>query len=302
MNSNKKYINSSGNEVIVPSELVPEFEKVRAEIGDDEFFEKISYRFGNPVIAFARSLVINLPGDCYANCWYCIDASLRRSTISESEFLEVVDKTIKEFPEIVEVAITGGTLGKDNFLKLIKMLKSAYPDARLTWNTNGPNIDGSYKEAVDQIDYVNLHRNAIDEDENFEIFRSTAPIISIEDAKELFGDKLFLRVTIDKSFNLDEWAALGVPLYLNQLLPSRGKNKERYEEVLAQLDFNRKSDLRRHNEYKNLSYNGLPVRVCVGDTLNKRKKGRYPVCLNVVIVHRNGKVGGTWFYDDKNLM
>ena len=44
-------------------------------------------------------------------------------------------------------------------------------------------------------------------------------MLTIEQAKILFGKKLCLRVTIDELFDIDEYVKLGIPLYLNRLLP-----------------------------------------------------------------------------------
>lgn len=65
------------SEIVIPKHLLNQFEAAKQEIGEEEFNEKLTIKFGKPVLNFARSMVINLPGDCFANCWYCIDGSLR---------------------------------------------------------------------------------------------------------------------------------------------------------------------------------------------------------------------------------
>lgn len=287
---------------VIPEHLQAEFDKARAELGDNEYFERLSVKFGKPVLNFARSMVINLPGDCYADCWYCIDRKLRRSVeMAEEKFLETITNVVAEFPEMFEVAITGGTVTAPTFNHLIRILRRAYPEARITYNTHGANLTDEYAEGIEQLTYINLHRNAIDDKENQAIFKSSAPIIPIDEAKELFGDKLYLRVTIDKDFNLDDYLALGIPLYLNKLLPGNLDTNEKFEEVMARLDDKRDPSIRRRNQYLNKVINGTPVRVCVGDELATHIPNRHPVFLNVVIVHRSGVVGGSWFEDDKVL-
>ena len=133
-------------------------------------------------------------------------------------------------------------------------------------------------------------------------FFDTWQIIFVEEAKKLIGDKLFLRVTVDKDFKLSDWTDLGVPLYLNKLLPGNSETNKVYEDVLKQLQKDKETSKRRRNRYLNYQYNGTPVRVCVGDTEAKRVKNRYPVYLNVVIIHRNALVCGSWYLDDKLLI
>ena len=107
---------------------------------------------------------------------------------------------------------------------------------------------------------------------------------------------------MDKDFKLSDWTELGVPLYLNKLLPGNPETNKVYEDVLNQLQKDKETSKRRRNRYLNYQYNGTPVRVCVGDTEAKRVKGRYPVYLNVVIIHRNALVCGSWYLDDKLLI
>jgi hypothetical protein len=288
--------------IVIPEHLAPQFEKAKEELGEDVFNEKLDVKFGKPVLNFARSMVINLPGDCYANCWYCIDGSLRRQVTDSDTFITRCGEVFKEFPDMYEIAITGGSLPADKFNYLLSMIRSYYPDVKITWNTNGPNLNEDYLPGIEKINFINLHRNAVSEEENFEIFKSTVPIITIEEAKKLIGDKLFLRVTVDKDFNLSDWTDLGVPLYLNKLLPGNSETNKVYEDVLKQLQKDKETSKRRRNRYLNYQYNGTPVRVCVGDTEAKRVKGRYPVYLNVVIIHRNALVCGSWYLDDKLLI
>lgn len=289
------------SEIVIPKHLLNQFEAAKQEIGEEEFNEKLAIKFGKPVLNFARSMVINLPGDCFANCWYCIDGSLRRKVTDYETFISKCEETFQEFPDMYEIAITGGSLPANEFLELVTMIRRHYPNVKITWNTNGPNIDEQYLPAIKEINFVNLHRNAVSEEENFKIFKSTAPIITIEDAKKIFGDKLFLRITIDKNFNLEDWVALGVPLYLNRLLPGTAETNRIYEETFAKLDTSGKISRRRRNTYLNYQYKDLPVRICVGDKEVKRVKDRYPCFLNVVIIHRNARVSGSWYLDDKLL-
>ena len=118
----------------------------------------------------------------------------------------------------------------------------------------------------------------------------------------MFGDKLFLRVTVDKDFNIDDYVELGIPLYINRMLPKNFETEIVFQQTLDLLQISDKIDIRRRNKYLNCQYKGIPVRVCLGDEIAKRVPNRYPVFLNVVIIHRSGKVCGSWFEDDKVLM
>ena len=67
------------------------------------------------------------------------------------------------------------------------------------------------------------------------------------------------------------------------------------------MDIEDKVEYRRRNRYVETTYKGVPVRFCIGDKLSTHEPGRYPVYLNVVIVHRSGIVCGSWYEDDKVL-
>lgn len=104
------------------------------------------------------------------------------------------------------------------------MIKSYFPNCSMNWNTNGVLVNEDYLSGISQINHINLHRNSIDEDRNKEIFKTVKSILSIEDAKKLFGDKLCIRVTIDETFDIDEYSKVRVPLYINRLLSWYRKN------------------------------------------------------------------------------
>ena len=206
---------------------------------------------------------------------------------------------MKNFPDIYEISLTGGSLPADDFNKLIKMINEYYPNVKITWNTNGILIDEKYD--VSSIKYINLHRNSADDAKNRVAFVSLMPILSIEKAKELFGDKLCLRVTVDENFNIDDYTSFGVPLYINRLLPGYESSEKVFYNTLKKLNVSDDVDYRRRNKYLNCKYNDIYVRVCLGDILAIRIPDRYPVFLNVVIIHRSGKVCGSWYEDDKLL-
>lgn len=55
-------------------------EQALKDINEDEYKQHIRIVCGREVLDYAKSLVINLPGTCYANCSYCIDKDLRPCT------------------------------------------------------------------------------------------------------------------------------------------------------------------------------------------------------------------------------
>ena len=138
---------------------------------------------------------------------------------------------------------------------------------------------------VSNIRYINLHRNSPDDKKNKELFCCQAPIISVDHLKEFAKEKLCLRVTIDQNFELDEYLKFDVPLYLNHLLPRTKASDEKFEKVLSEIDIKENDDIRR-NKYLNGVYNGIPVRICMGDQLAEHIPDRYPMWLNVVIIPR----------------
>lgn len=94
------------------------------DIDQSEYEAHIRNLFGRPVLDFAKTLVINLPGSCFANCPYCIDKDLRKNVINYDDFLETCKDVLKEKHDFNEVSITGGSLPSDKFNKLVVLYKS----------------------------------------------------------------------------------------------------------------------------------------------------------------------------------
>lgn len=272
--------------------------KAKEELGEKEFNDHLRNVFGITCLDFVETIVINLPESCYANCSYCIDKELRKTVTTPENFLIVCEKVLKEFPQAKNICITGGTLNAKHFNKMIEMINIYLPNAFITWNTNGVNLDASYNDSLSKIHYVNLHRNSVDEVTNKKIFRTCHKLITLEEAKQLLGEKLFLRVTIDESFDLDEYVNTGIPLYLNRLLPGTKKSNEKYKQVLDKLHIS-ETERKRRNVYITSTYKNVPIRICCGDKLATHIPNRKPTYLNVAIIHRSGKVCGSWYEDDK---
>lgn len=278
-----------------------EFLMAEKKLGTMVFNEHYREVFGIPCLDFVDSIVINLPEPCYANCDYCIDTYLRKNSIDSEAFLEICEKVLQEFPNTKNIAITGGTLNSTDFNKLVDLIKDYFPNLYINWNTNGVAINDEYLSGISKINHINLHRNSIDEEINKKIFKSTKPIITINQAKVLFGDKLCLRVTIDEMFDIDEYSKVGVPLYLNRLLPGTEETDYAFNSTIKKLSISGDIDMRRRNVYLNANYRGVPIRICVGDKLATHVPNRRPTYLNVAIIHRSGIVCGSWFEDDKVL-
>lgn len=277
------------------------FEKARSEIGDEEYFSRFQYICGKKCLNYVDTIVINLPCSCYADCAYCFDKQLRKNTISVNRFLILCSYVFDQFQEIKHISITGGSLPAEAFNYLVETIKNKYNDCEITWNTNGAGIEDNYKKGISNINHINLHRNAVSDDENYKLFKASKPIIPLNDAKKLFGESLCVRVTIDENFVLDNYADLGIPLYLNRLLPGTQKTDQIFHYVLEKLNISKLHDIRRRNVYLSAIYKNIPVRVCLGDRLANHIPGRKPIFLNVVIIHRSGAVCGSWYEDDKLL-
>lgn len=269
------------------------------DIDQSEYEAHIRNLFGRPVLDFAKTLVINLPGSCFANCPYCIDKDLRKNTISCDDFLKTCETVLMEKHNFNEVSITGGSLPSNKFNKLIDIIQKYCPNVKITWNTNGAKVDDSYN--VSHIKYINLHRNSANDKINKELFCTDTDIISIEKFKLFAGDKLCLRVTVDKDFDIDEYVKYNTPMYLNRMLPGTFETEETFNKVRKALNITECTDVRRRNHYINGRYKNIPVRLCVGDHLAQHVSGRYPAWLNVVIIHRSGVVAGSWYENDKFL-
>ena len=272
--------------------------KAKTELGEDEYNSKLSTVFGKQVLNFANTLVINLPGSCYADCDYCIDKKLRPNACDVHTFFESLDRITKEPFNFERISITGGSLDAKHFNQIISIITKRWPDAIITWNTNGIFITDEYNIAP--IIHINLHRNAIRESSNKILFRTFAIPMTIDDARKMFGTKLSLRVTVDESFELDDWAKLGVPLYLNRMLPETPATKHKFEDIIRKCQADNK-EVRRRNVYLNTTYKDIPVRLCCGDKQAECVINRYPTYLNVVILHRSGIISGSWFENDKLL-
>lgn len=259
-------------------------EQAVQEVCETEYKKHIRKLFGRKVLDYAKTLVINLPGSCYSNCDYCIDKKLRENVADYDTFFRSCKAVLAGKNDFNEISITGGSLPAEHFNKLIDMIQNACPDAKITWNTNGAGINDHYH--VSNIRYFNLHRNSPDDKKNKELFCCQAPIISVDHLKEFAKEKLCLRVTIDQDFELDEYLKFDVPLYLNRLLPRTKASDEKFEKVLSEIDIKENDDIRRRNKYLNGVYNGIPVRICMGDQLAEHIPDRYPMWLNVVIIPR----------------
>lgn len=277
-----------------------ELQKAFYELGKEEFDKHFREVFGIPCLDYVETIVINLPSTCYANCSYCIDKKIKNRTYSEDKFLEVCERCFSEFENIENICITGGSLSSVNFNKLLKLIKAHYPKSFVTYNTNGIGLDETYKSGIDMIDYINLHRNSVDEEINHSVFRSKLQPLTISEAKELFGDKLVLRVTIDENFDLDDYAKLGIPMYLNRMLPGGKETDSKYLETLEKLNITNRV-VKRRNVYLTTDYKGTRVRICCGDSLSNHVPNRKPTYLNVAIIHRSGVISGSWYEDDKTL-
>lgn len=269
------------------------------EIGGEEFNKYHDVVFGKEVLNYAKSMVINLPSSCYCNCKYCIDNKIKNDIINEDDFLNRCEYVFNEIKDIKEVSITGGTLKPKYFNKLIAMIKKYYNGCIISWNTNGVNITKEYE--VGCIDYINLHRQYIDDDKNRESLVTRCNILTIDEAKNMFGDKLYLRATVLEDFNLKEFLGTGINLYLNRVIGGTKEDERVFDNILSKLKID-KNDVRRRNKYLNCNLDGRKIRLALGDKDAKRVPGRYPTFLNVVIIHRNGKVCGSWYYDDKLLL
>ena len=275
------------------------YQEAIRDIGQSGYEAHIRDLFGRPVLDFAKTLVINLPGSCYANCPYCIDKGLLKNVMDYDDFLETCEIVLKEKHDFNEVSITGGSLPSDKFNELIDIVQKYCPDVKITWNTNGANINSSYN--VSHIKYINLHRNSADDKTNKELFYTDTEIISIEDFKQFAENRLCIRVTVDKDFDIDEYVKYKTPMYLNRLLPGNTETEKVFNKVKTALNITEDTDVRRRNHYINGIYKDIPVRLCVGDHLAKHVPNKYPAWLNVVIIHRSGVVAGSWYEDDKFL-
>lgn len=272
--------------------------RAKEELGTKEFEKHLRTVFGITCLDFVETIVINLPEPCYANCEYCIDMQLRQHCTNSKKFLEVCRKVLQEFPKAKNVSITGGSLNYVDFNKLLEMIKQYLPESFVIWNTNGVGLNANYSDGISKINCVNLHRHSLDEEKNRMPFHATREIISIDAAKELLGKKLFLRVTVDENFDLDEFIKAETPLYLNRLLPGTPATNANFKKTMQMLQIET-VEKKRRNVYIDCIYRNVPVRICVGDTLSECIPGRKPTYLNVAIIHRSGIVCGSWFENDK---
>ena len=272
--------------------------RAREELGTECFEKHLRNVFGISCLDFVETIVINLPEPCYADCEYCIDKQLRKHSTSTKKFMEVCEKVLLEFPNAKNVSITGGTLNPVDFNNLMMLIKKHLPQSFVIWNTNGIGVDERYLSGVSKINCVNLHRNSLDESKNKNDFKSKKEILSIEKAKLLLGKKLFIRVTVDEQFDLDEFITVGVPLYLNRLLPGTEATNNNFRKTMKKLQVEN-VEKKRRNVYIDSMYHGVSVRICLGDKLAECVPSRKPTFLNVAIIHRSGIVCGSWYENDK---
>lgn len=278
-----------------------EFKFAKEQLGEQRFQKHYTTVFGKPVLNFAKTIVFNLPCTCYCNCEYCIDYTLRKSKkITPEAYLEKAREVLKSFPDIKHITITGGTLPSKYWNKLIEDILMYQPDASLTWNTNGAHIDETYN--IEPLKHINLHRQSIHDNINNQLFHTKIQLLKLNEAKKLFGDKLSIRAVMNDCFSLDEYASLGLSLFLNRQIPGTEYTNCLCDTVIEKINISN-DDNRRRNNYLDGEYKNLPVRIGLGDDMGvlSHIPGRYPTWLNVVILHRSGTISGSWYEDDKLL-
>ena len=275
------------------------FEIAKQEIGEKEYQEHYRVIENTPILDYVSTIVLNLPFDCKCNCTYCLDKHLRKCKQADLwDWFWMAKHTIYLFPKTRNVTITGGTIYPYCFNMLVEYIKKELPEAEITWNTNG--VDSYDIMEFENITHINLHRQSVDDWMNTKKFHTDDYLITLNQAKEYFGDKLTIRTVITPEFDLDEYTGLGIPLFLNRQLPATPENNILFDRVLDKLDIT-DVERRRNNKYYTSSYNGVPVRIGVGDDKYKHIPGRKPVFFNVAILHRTGILAGTWYEDDKVL-
>lgn len=280
-----------------------EFELAKIELGEEEYNNRYCTKFNKPVLNFVETLVFNLPNPCYCDCPYCIDAELRRRQISETNWLKIAKIMIRNFLSIKNVTITGGTVSPNIMESLLMSLASFHPNATITWNTNGVDT-GINAYAIKRIKHINLHRCSLDDTENAKklgYWSRFYPLLDLEEAKNVFDDKLSIRTIIDDDFDLNYWTEPKIPLFLNRQLPVTYKSNKNFLKIMDQIDKIDNSERRRNNQYYDGMHNGVPIRIGIGDNSYEHIPGREPVYLNVAILHRSGIIAGTWYEDDKVL-
>ena len=103
-------------------------EQALKDINEDEYKQHIRIVCGREVLDYAKSLVINLPGTCYANCSYCIDKDLRPCTTDHLSFLQTCRALLSDKSDFKEISITGGSLPPTEFNMLMMLIRKQCPD------------------------------------------------------------------------------------------------------------------------------------------------------------------------------
>ena len=98
-------------------------EQALKDINEDEYKQHIRIVCGREVLDYAKSLVINLPGTCYANCSYCIDKDLRPCTTDHLSFLQTCRALLSDKSDFKEISITGGSLPPTEFNMLMMLIR-----------------------------------------------------------------------------------------------------------------------------------------------------------------------------------
>lgn len=312
-----KWLSRSENGVDIRSKLL----SAKEEVGDEEYNERLQFVYDRPVLNYADTFVVNLPGPCGANCVYCIDKMQGfNSNIDYQKWLNKFKQVLSEFKltPFKRITITGGTLPPEYFNQMMAIIRDHYRWSNLkkpiiNWNTNGYRVNGLYD--ISYINYVNLHRQAKNDDKNKALFRFKEDPITLSNAKLLFQNKLYISMVVTKDFNLDECWFMFTNVNLRRQMPSTKETDEKFAEVEEKLKITFKKGLSyspRRNRYVNYIQDNKytdkkniiaqqTVRLSYGDPEQNHIPGRYPVFLNVVILHRNGRVCGSWFEDDKVL-
>lgn len=151
------------------------------------------------------NFTVVLPVGCNAKCSFCF---WHKRKLGDNYFENLENSISKLPPYFSQVSISGGEptmLSEENFVKLLKILRSNFD--KIVLNTNGFKLKELLRNNYirNNIDYINLSRHSIVDAENEKIFKTnniptTSDIIEINKLK-----KVRLNCVFENDVNYETW-------------------------------------------------------------------------------------------------
>lgn len=261
---------------------------------------------------------------CNAKCKFCIE---QKSCRKEKTTLLLNNLTIfltqmKTQKILYSVSVTGGepTLHKD-FPALCKLLTS-YKEANdihfLTINTNGTYLATRHAEMDGLFDFINISRHAINDEENYKIFktRSVPSLSELKNLKKTYTkSKMRLQCVLQKDMSITDFDnMIEAYRFMDNLSFRRlmSSKDDLYEDMYENSYFTILDHVSKHGKlveqtiqdyyvYEIWNYHDTNITFSYSDmkALSEIEKTESDSIIREFIIHPDGKISGSWNENEK---